>query len=208
MINCKSKADLPYPDTKITTQSMYEIRLLMPVYGGRESEMTAIMNYVYQGYVLGGKYPEIADCLLHIGMTEMEHHEMLGNAITMLGGTPYIGGNHSYWQGSYVNYSKDLKTILQNDIADEKQAVRDYKDIIATTKMPEIVTMVQRIIEDELVHIETLTAILQGLDVQPYSNFESLRGVVLTAILQGSEVYNHTVILQGLEYDPLAEPII
>lgn len=163
MNNCKFKADLPYPDTKITTQSMYEIRLLMPVYGGRESETTAIMTYAYQSYVLKEKYPEIADCLLHIGITEMEHHEMLGLAITMLGGTPYIGGNHSYWQGSYANYSKDLKIILQNDIADEKKAVRDYKEVISTTKMPEIVTMVERIIEDELVHIKTLTSILNAL---------------------------------------------
>lgn len=163
MTNCKYKADLPYPDTKITTQSMYEIRLLMPVYGGRESETTAVMNYIYQSYVLADSYPEIADCLLHIGMTEMEHHEMLGRAITMLGGTPYIGGNHSYWQGSYSNYSKDLKTILQNDINEEKQAIRDYKDIINTTKMPEIVTMVERIIEDELVHIQTLTALQESL---------------------------------------------
>lgn len=163
MTKCKFKADMPYPDTKILTPSMYEIRLLMPVYGGRESETTAIFNYVYQSYVLNEQYPDIADCLLHIGITEMEHHEMLGKAITMLGGTPYIGGNHSYWQGSYANYSKDLKTILQNDIADEKQAIRDYKDIVHTSKMPEIVVMVERIIEDEKVHIETLTGILESL---------------------------------------------
>ncbi len=164
MTKCKYKADMPYPDTIIKTQSMYEIRLLMPVYGGRESETTAIMNYIYQSYVLAEQYPEIADCLLHIGMVEMEHHEMLGKAITMLGGTPYIGGNHSYWQGSYANYSKDIKTILQNDIADEKQAIRDYKDITHTSKMPEIVVLVERIIEDEKVHIEILTTIINSLN--------------------------------------------
>ncbi len=164
MINCKFKADLPYPDTIIKTQSIYEIRLLMPVYGGRESETTAIFNYIFQSYVLKDKYPHIADCLLHIGITEMEHHEMLGRTIAMLGGTPYIGGNHSYWQGSYANYAKELKTILQNDIAEEKQAIRDYKDIIHTSKMPEIVMMIERIIEDEKVHIQTLKALLDSLD--------------------------------------------
>lgn len=163
MINCKVKSDTPYPDTKIGIHSMHEVRLLMPVYGGRESETTAVMNYIYQSYVLGDKYPEIADCLLHIGITEMEHHEMLGRAISMLGGTPYIGGNYSYWQGSYANYSKDVKTILQNDIADEKIAIRDYKEVISATKLAEIVTMVERIIEDELVHIETLTALINSL---------------------------------------------
>lgn len=163
MNNCRIKSDKPYPSTKINVHSMHEVRLLMPVYGGRESETTAVMNYIYQSYVLADKYPEIADCLLHIGITEMEHHEMLGKAIYMLGGTPYIGGNYSYWQGSYANYSKDLKTILQNDIADEKIAIRDYKEIISATKLPEIVTMVERIIEDELTHIETLTAILNSL---------------------------------------------
>jgi bacterioferritin len=158
-MDCKVKADLPYPTAEADEKSMYEVGLLMPAYGGRASETTAIMSYIYQSYVLKKNYPDVASCLEKIGITEMTHHELLGTMITSLGGTPYIGGNTGYWQGGYVNYNKNLMIILNNDIADEKHAIADYKEIIRRSKCEAVRVLVARIIEDEEVHIVTLEGI-------------------------------------------------
>lgn len=154
------KADLPYPKIEIKAKNANEVKLLMPVYGGRESETTAILGYIYSHYVTSKTEGDISKCLLSIAITEMHHHEMLGEAIFDLGGTPYIGGNYNYWQGGYVNYEKDPIRILKNAIAAEKQAIHDYKAVVARTTLPEIKLMIERIILDEQVHIDTLNQLL------------------------------------------------
>lgn len=165
MLECKYMVDLPYPQTNITQHNQYEVKLLMPVYAGRESETTAIMQYTYQHYVIDETFSDISSCLEHIGITEMHHHDLLGIAITQLGGTPYIGGNYGYWQGGYVNYTKDIKSILDIDILGEKKAIEGYKNVIMRAQTEEIKTLIKRIILDEELHLRVLTEIREGLNV-------------------------------------------
>lgn len=155
------KADLPYPEIDLKVKSMYEVKLLMPSYGGRESETSAIFGYIYGHYVTEDVPGDISNCLSKIAITEMHHHDMLGKAIFQLGGTPYIGGNYSYWQGGYINYIKDPVSILKNSIAAEKQAIHDYKIVTARSHIPEIKLLIERIILDEEIHIATLTELLE-----------------------------------------------
>lgn len=170
-MNYLFKADLPYPDIDIKVKSMYEVKLLMPSYGGRESETSAIFGYIYGHYVTGGVPGDLSDCLERIAITEMHHHDMLGKAIFQLGGTPYIGGNYSYWQGGFVNYVKEPEKILRNAIAAEKQAIHDYRAVIERTKMAEIKMMTERIILDEEIHIVTLTELLEAYGSQGSSGW-------------------------------------
>lgn len=157
------KVDLPYPELDLDEKSLYEVRLLKPVYGGAESETTAIMTYIYQNYVLAPDYEEIALTLEGISLAEMTHHDLLGTAIVQLGGTPVIGGNYNYWQGGMVNYSKDVRKIIDDNIAAERKAIRDYREVIARTKMDEIKALIERIILDEELHIKVLKEIRQNL---------------------------------------------
>ncbi len=159
-MDCKVRADLPYPKFEVNMRDIYEVKLLMPVYGGRTSETTAVLNYVYYSYVLKESKPELSHCLESIAISEMRHHEMLGTAIAALGGTPYIGGNYYYWQGNFVNYAKDVVTVLKNAINGEKQAINDYKIVIAKTRMAAVKDMIERIILDEEIHVEILTELL------------------------------------------------
>ena len=103
------KADLPYVEVEKSVKSPFEVRLLMPVYGGKGSETTAIMGYIFQSYALADKEPEISKCLEQIAISEMRHHDLIGTAIVRLGGIPYIGDNRGYWQGGYVNYTLNAR---------------------------------------------------------------------------------------------------
>ena len=165
-MDLKFKADLPYPETDITEKSPFEVRLLMPAYGGSGSETTAIMTYIYQAYVLGKTYPEIATALENISMTEMHHHEILGEAIVALGGTPYIGGNRNFWQGGFVNYTRNVSEIIKADIIGEKEAIKYYNEIADRTQMESVRKMVERIILDEEIHVATLNEIQDMLKAQ------------------------------------------
>lgn len=160
-MECLCRADLPYPAVETGGRYPNEVKLLMPVYGGRESETTAILNYVYYAYVSKIRYPELSECFEKIAVVEMRHHELLGNAVAVLGGTPYIGGNYNYWQGNFVNYAKEPVMMLKNSIYAEKQAISDYKNVVSKTKLSEVKAMVERIIMDEELHVATLTELLK-----------------------------------------------
>ncbi len=161
-MECLYKSDLPYPEVA-AGKSPFEVRLLMPVYGGKTSETTAIMGYIFQSYALGDKEPEISKCLEKIAISEMRHHDMLGTAIVRLGGVPYIGDNRGFWQGGFVNYMLNPKEMIQSDINGEKEAIRGYRDVIRLSKNDEIKALIERIIIDEEIHIETLESILRSL---------------------------------------------
>ena len=157
------KADLPYVEVEKSVKSPFEVRLLMPVYGGKGSETTAIMGYIFQSYALADKEPEISKCLEQIAISEMRHHDLLGTSIVRLGGVPYIGDNRGYWQGGYVNYTLNVKEMIDADIAGEKSAITAYKDVIKFSKNEEVKAMIARIIKDEEIHIETLESIRRSL---------------------------------------------
>ena len=157
------KADLPYPEIGTLQPSEYEVRLIMPAYGGRGSETTAALSYMYQYYVLDEKYKEIATVLEQIAMTEMYHHEILGKLVVGFGGTPYYGANRGFWQGGFVNYTRLPKEILSVDVTSEKDAIRLYREIAARTKSDTVKACVERIILDEEVHIGTLNELLGTL---------------------------------------------
>lgn len=161
-MECLYRVDLPYPEADTVTPSREEVRLLMPVFGGRESETTAVLNYVYYSYVSQEKYRDLSRCFEGIAIAEMRHHELLGRAVARLGGTPYIGGNYNYWQGNFVNYAKDPSLMLRNALNAERQAICDYKNIVAKTGQAEIKAMVERIILDEELHVKTLTELISN----------------------------------------------
>ena len=54
------RKDLPYPEPVIPYPNPVEAKKLMNDYGGRDSETTAILQYVYQSYVLSREFPEFS----------------------------------------------------------------------------------------------------------------------------------------------------
>ena len=91
------------------------------------------------------------------------HHELLGKAIVACGGTPYLGTTREFWTGRCVNYTKDLKTFLADDILTEKTAIEGYRKTIVCLQNDSLKRLISRIIEDEQVHIKLLENLLEGL---------------------------------------------
>lgn len=152
--------DLPYP-TVDPAISPADARLLQENYGGKESETTAILQYMYQHYQLGAQNrPAFYDAIQRVAVVEMHHHELLGKAIVACGGAPMIGGNSCFWSGSSICYVKNARQMLQADIAGEERAIAGYRRTAALTRNPQIAALASRIIEDEELHLKIFRALL------------------------------------------------
>ena len=158
MNNNMLMADLPYPQVEVDCQSACDVRCIMDLYAGADSELTAIIQYMYQSYIIGEVNEDFHHMLEHIAMAEMKHMELLGECIVALGGTPVTGGNRQFWNGSMVNYSKDPVALLDSDIKLEEKAICAYKRAVRCVDNYSIKELLERIIIDEKLHLETFKA--------------------------------------------------
>ena len=155
----KYASDLPYPEIEVE-QNVTESKLLMPVYAGSASELTAVLTYSFQRYV-SPKYPEISTALKGIAITEMHHHELLGETIYALGGYPVMGAR-TYWNGSLVNYTLDPRKYLRQNIVAEETAILNYERTILNLTTDSVKMLLERIILDEEVHVKIFKELLKS----------------------------------------------
>lgn len=155
------KADLPYPSLEGITNDCRALRVVSPAYAGREGELTATLQYVYQSILLGEKgYGDLSRLLLDIAVTEMHHIELLGSMITRLGAPPVFTACPPYPVGFYsascVNYAKSPEAMLSADIRGERAAIECYESMLCALCNERVCAVISRIIEDEKVHLRTL----------------------------------------------------
>lgn len=156
----KCCSELPYPELEVD-KNVAESKLLMPSYAGATSEQTAVMTYCFQSYISIAR-PDFAKALIDIAKCEMKHHSLLGKTIYLLGGYPVIG-SRSYWSGNLVNYTLDPRKYLQQNIIAEESAIINYERTILNLKSESVKMLLERIILDEEVHIETFKELLKTL---------------------------------------------
>ncbi len=159
------KADMPYPSMDGIQENACMLRAVSPAYAGREGEMTAILQYVYQSVLLGAcDKKEWAESLLAIAVNEMHHLEILGTLICKLGAPPIFTACPpypvGYYSASFVNYVKTPAAMFRADLYGERCAVEGYRSMLCKLSDPHVSAMIERIIADELVHIETLERLL------------------------------------------------
>jgi len=155
-MDCQSNK--PYPTVKVDKENIEYAKLLLENYAGVVSEDTAIHLYFYQSLVINEAFKEFADTMQKISKVEMHHLELLGEAITELGLKPVFGtiskGNYlNTWNSKYVDYSTDIKEMLEINIRSEEQAIKNYEQRIIEINDNNIRDLLLRIIEDEEIHL-------------------------------------------------------
>ena len=152
------KADKAYPTPDEIKEDHKSLRVISPAYAGGRGELTAVLQYVYHSIVLERiGFTEISKDILGIAVNEMHHLELLGSAIAALGAPPIFTACPPYpvcyYSASHVNYAKTPEEMLDSDIEAETQAIEDYKQIVSRLCNPPLVALVERIIEDEELHL-------------------------------------------------------
>jgi bacterioferritin len=123
----------------------------------REDELSAIIQYMKHHYEGEGmESPEILDIEKDIAMAEMKHAETLGERINYLGGTPTKNM-------SPIAEGGDIKKMVQDDLAKENAAIKQYKEHIKLAVEegdPTTRLMLEEILKEEEDHANTWETIL------------------------------------------------
>jgi bacterioferritin len=149
------KSEKPYPKILINDKNSEYAMLLLSLFSGQTSELTAINLYTYQE-IISDKYKEI---FKEIAKVEMHHLEILGTMIYKLGGYPVYGyysddSVFRLWNSSNVKYYKNINDMLKHDISSEEEAINNYYKAISLIDDNNINTVLYRIIEDEKIHLK------------------------------------------------------
>ena len=163
------KADLPYPSAEGLAQDAKSARIIAPAYADRGSEMTAILQYSFQSFVLGGSgFARGAAVLERIAAAEMTHLRLLGSLLFGLGALPVFSSRPprraDFYSAAAVSYAREPRRMLLDDLRGERDAVRAYERMLDALTNERAAAVIARIVQDELLHIEALENLLAGFE--------------------------------------------
>lgn len=160
----KYKSDNPYPKIQVEQKNTHYGNILLQDYAGNISEDSAVHIYSYQHFVKFNIDEEFSDAIEHISMVEMIHLELLGKTIKLLGIDPIFATQSNYkniyWCSNTLNYTTNIIEMLINNIKNEQDAIRQYKYHCSIINDIYIKRLINRIIEDEYIHIEVFKTFL------------------------------------------------
>ncbi|MDI3482090.1 MAG: bacterioferritin [Tepidanaerobacteraceae bacterium] len=144
----------PYPAISVEGTNREYAEILMEDYAGRNSELTAILQYIYGNLVVSNV--DVARLLMGISRVEMHHLHMLGETIKLLGADPRYQHAGRYWYSGFVDYERDTCRILRINREGEMAAIREYKRHAARIDDEHVKRLLLRIARDEEVHARLL----------------------------------------------------
>lgn len=158
--------DLPYPDLSGIKPDKKTATEVFPLYSSAESELSAILQYVYHALHFGEQREfEIAKILIEIAVCEMEHLKILGELLIKLGANPvyYDVMRADYFCAKYVSFTRTPKRMLLDDVSGEIKAERAYERAIEKIEDEEVGAVLARIKMDESLHITALKGLLEQM---------------------------------------------
>lgn len=156
------RANETYPEIKACQKNPHDLQIICPLYTGTLSELSAILQYSYQHFVLDCVCNEVAETIKNISMVEMSHMGMLGSAIVALGGTPkYVNPNtRCWWDSSVVGYDTDMCKALLLNLKQETEGYQAYLCAAAKVENQSLAALLRCIAADEKIHMELFTAMI------------------------------------------------
>ncbi len=165
MIRLNCRVNKPYPKIKVLKKSQKVAEILSHLYASNEGELTAVLQYSYETFVL--EDTELKEIIRQISIVEMHHLSILGQTIALLGESPCFAEKSKHhicdWNGDFVYYDTDIKTILDINIEEEKKAIQNYQMVLTVLSDIYIEESIKRILEDEYLHLEIFMKLRQSL---------------------------------------------
>ena len=156
--------DLPYPSVDTLTKDVRSGNIISFAYATLRGEITATLQYTYHHFYFDQSKPEYADMLMRIAVAEMKHIDILGSAMLKLGVSPKFvqcPNTKEYYNTSLVSQATTPQKMLMDDIQGEMNAIADYQKMLFVLKNEQVEAIIQRIILDEQLHLETLKKMLE-----------------------------------------------
>lgn len=160
------QSKMKFPEIKVESKNLYYAEILLRDYAGKNSELTAITQYLYHSFDNDNNYSKIADILEKISIVEMKHLDVLSKLIIELGGKPvYFTNEFGCWNSSFVEYGYTLENQLRKDLNDELTAINNYRKHQEIIEDINIKQILEKIISDEEVHVKILTDLLKNKEI-------------------------------------------
>ena len=156
--------DLPYPSDENLLPDIRSGKIIAFAYASLKSELTAILQYVYHHFHFAEINADDAQTLMSIATAEMTHLDILGKTMLKLGVNPrYVQcpDTDIYFNSSAVSCSKVPAKMLMDDIQGELNAIADYQKMLFVLKNEQVAAIIQRIVLDEQLHLQTLKEMLE-----------------------------------------------
>ena len=156
--------DLPYPSVDDLRPDVRSGQIISFAYATLKGELTTTLQYTYHHFYFGAIDKEDADTIMRIAIAEMKHIDILGESMLKLGVDPkYIQcpNTKTYYDTSTVSQSKTAQKMLMDDIEGEMNAIADYHKMLFILKNEQVSAIIQRIVLDEQLHLETLKKMLE-----------------------------------------------
>lgn len=158
--------NIPYAEVPRLYPNKRYCNLIYDSLGGEKGELTAITQYSYESITLKNE-ERISNILKEIAIEEMKHLEILGNIIVNLGEKPiYMNSKGNAWTAENLTYNDNLKEIIHSNIKSEEAAISGYKNILKYTNNITLRRIYERIILDEITHLEVFKRIVNNLNIQ------------------------------------------
>lgn len=161
-------ADIPFPSTENLLPDATSGKIISFAFATQKGELTAILQYVYHSLHFAPVSFEESQTLVAIALSEMHHLRVLGATMLKLCVNPrYVQYPNSdcYFNTSFVAQSTSPQKMIMEDIHGELNAIAEYKKMLFVLKNEDVAAIIQRIIIDEELHLETLKNMLKKLNV-------------------------------------------
>ncbi len=158
-------AEGAYPPIKIALKNTNYARAMLDNMGGENSEMSAVSLYFYNNLMTDKNYEDIAYIFHKISIVEMLHLEIFGKIAYGLGEDPRLWiwrcNKRVFWTPSYNHYPIEFKRLMHNALKGELSAIEKYQYQIRNIDNDCIVSNLERIIQDEQVHVDIFKQIIK-----------------------------------------------
>lgn len=155
--------NLPYPNIEIKEKNINYAKIIKKCYCGLNSELTLVNKYFYEKFLYNSYLKDIFSKILKV---ELEHLNILAEVLVALGDNPsfYIQKKDRLYDNNIKFPDKDitLKNLLLDNIKNEKILIKEYRNICKTIEDENIITILNRIILDEELHIKILREIYKN----------------------------------------------
>ncbi len=154
----------PYPPIQAAEPNRRYASMLLQDIASSRGEMTAVYQYLYQHWILETAESELAHLLARIAKVEMQHLDILGKLVVLLGGNPICRTNpcscSTAWNGNMLQYTGSRRQLLAHNMSLELAAVNDYRTQAELIRDPCVSAILIRLAEDEEIHYQLFRSLL------------------------------------------------
>ena len=155
-----------------------------------EGEHAAIIQYLQHAYAMGEG--EMSCEIEALAREEMRHLDWLAETVVELGGTPTLK------RGMMRTGGKAVSDWMSNDILQEDDAIKLYKEHIKAINDPKLKRLLKRILSDEESHRGDFVHFVDKAKKEGSTDHRGNKKDEVTEVLNWGIEHEYTVILQYL----------